>query len=75
MSMEAHLIRFPDGDAEFFSGPVVPSTGDRLTRRNAEWIVGRVDVDRKGWVVVVVMPAAVKCDESWPKPYEFMRAF
>jgi hypothetical protein len=73
MSVEALLIRFPDGGTEYFSGSVVPSTGDRLTRRNSEWIVGRVDLARTGRAVVSVRPAAVRCDESWPKPYELIR--
>ena len=75
MSGEALLIRFPDGDAEIYSGSFVPSSGDRLTRRDSEWIVARVDAAREGRVVVIVMPAAVQRDESWPKPYEFIRAF
>jgi hypothetical protein len=73
MSQEVLVISFPNGDAEIYSG-VVPSTGDRLTRGEAEWMVSRVDVHREGRTTVTVMPVAVQRDESWPKPYEFVRA-
>jgi hypothetical protein len=73
MSDEVLVIRFPNGDAEIYSGSFVPSTGDRLTRRESEWIVARVDTRGEGRTTVIVMPVVVRRDESWPKPYEFVR--
>jgi len=71
---EVLIIRFPDGETEIYAGSLVPSIGDRLTRRNADWIVARVDLNSLGRTVVTVMPAAVVRDDTWPEPYEFIRA-
>ena len=73
MSQEMLVIRFPNGDAEIYSGSSIPSAGDRLARRESEWIVARVDVRGEGRTTVTVRPVAVQRDESWPKPYEFIR--
>jgi hypothetical protein len=68
------VIRFPNGDAEIYSGSA-PATGDRLVRRNAEWIVARVDVRVESHTTVTVLPVAVRRDTTWPTPYEFVRAY
>ena len=72
MSQEVFVIRFPNGEAEIYSGSAVPSTGDRLTRGDTEWVVARVEARLEGRTTVSVMPVAVQRDESWPKPYEFV---
>ena len=72
MSGEVLVIRFPNGDAEIYSGSC-PSTGDRLTRRDTQWIVARVDFRPESHTTVTVMPVRVQRDASWPTPYEFVR--
>ena len=74
MQDEVLIIRFPDGDTEIYAGPFMPSVGDRLSRRSADWIVARVELNLLGRTAVTVMPAAVERDETWPQPYEFIRA-
>lgn len=74
MHDEVLIIRFPDGASEIYAGSFVPSIGDKLTRRDADWIVARVDLNSLGRTAVTVMPAAVVRDDSWPQPYEFIRA-
>ena len=68
------LIRFPEGEAEFYSGRSVPSVGDKLTRRGKIWAVARVVTDERGRLGVTVMPAEVETDPSWPEPYGFIKA-
>ena len=68
------LIRFPDGEAEFYSGHGVPSMGDKLTRRGKVWAVARVVADEAGCLGVTVMPAEMETDPSWPEPCEFIKA-
>ena len=72
MASEVLIIRYPDGDAEFWAGGDVPSVGDSLTRRNADWTVAHVDADTDGCVRVIVMPARPVRDDSWPKPFQFV---
>ena len=73
MADEFVLIRLPDGDAEFHAGAQVPAVGERMYVRGADWLVARVD-RAPGRVTVTVMPPEVVRDESWPTPYEFLRA-
>jgi hypothetical protein len=71
MSSKALIIRFPDGDAEFYWGGA-PSVGDTIGRRNGDWIVSRVEANLEGRVNVTVLPAEVVRDDTWPRPYEFI---
>jgi hypothetical protein len=66
------IIWFPDGDAEFYFG-LVPSVGDRITRRASDWIVASVQTHVDDTVRVTVMATEVVRDDSWPAPYEFIR--
>ena len=69
------VIRFPDGDAQFHSAPAMPSIGDRIQKRDAYWRVARVDANTQDLIAVTVMPwLEVVRDESWPEPYQFIRA-
>jgi hypothetical protein len=72
VSHEVLIIRFPNGDAELYPGSRVPAVGDRLVRRNAEWVVARVDTHGLGGAAVTVTPANVVRDNSWPDPYGFI---
>lgn len=72
MSSEVLVIRFPNGDAEIYAGSC-PSTGDRLTRRDTQWIVAKVDFRRGSHTTVTVRPVEVLRDTGWPTPYEFVR--
>jgi hypothetical protein len=65
------VIHFPDGEAELYSGNV-PSVGDKLVRRNVEWVVARVGASALGGVAVTVTSTNVVRDESWPDPYGFI---
>jgi hypothetical protein len=71
MSSEVVVIRFPDGDAEFYAGAEVPLVGEKMTRRGAEWFVARVN-SLEGRVALDVLPFAAERDESWPTPYDFI---
>jgi hypothetical protein len=73
VSHEVLIIRFPDGDAEIYAGQV-PAVGDKLVRRNAEWIVSRVGSSALGGAAVTVTATDVVRDGSWPDPYGFIRA-
>ena len=58
------------GDAEFLGGfNDMPTAGDRLWRRNRQWVIARVDTNAQGNTAVTLMPAEVVRDESWPKPF------
>lgn len=72
MSAEVLVIRFPNGDAEIYSGSR-PSTGDKLTRRDTQWIVAQVASRGGSHTAVTVMPVKVQRDPSWPTSYEFVR--
>ena len=71
MSRKALIIRYPDGDAEFYWESDPPSVGDTIGRRTGDWIVSRVEANLEGRVNVTVMPAEVLRDDAWPKPYDF----
>ena len=40
------LIRYPGGEAEFYWVTDAPSVGDTIRRRNGDWIVTRVEVQK-----------------------------
>jgi hypothetical protein len=71
MSHHMLIIRFPDGQAELYAGST-PSVGDRLVRRNADWIVARIDTSALGGKAITVTPADVVRDTTWPDPYGFI---
>ena len=62
------IVRFPDGDAEFFAGAKSPGVGDRIWRRGEPWVVARLGPDAGGHPTITVMPAEVPRDPSWPDP-------
>jgi hypothetical protein len=64
------IIWFPNGDAEFCVRSDIPSIGERITLRDGEWIVARVENHLDRTVRVTVMPAEVVRDDSWPAPSE-----
>jgi hypothetical protein len=67
------IIRFPDGSTEVYAGSGrAPSVGDRFFRRDADWIVARVDGREEDHVAVTLMPAEVARDDSRPKPFELV---
>ncbi len=66
------VVRFPNGDAEIYAGSVVPSTGDRLSRGETEWVVARIDIPAAGRTTVTVVASEVQRDQGWPTPYEFV---
>ena len=65
------VIRFPNGDAEIYSGGT-PATGDRLSRGEKEWVVARIDARLEGRTTVSVVDCDVQRDPGWPSPYEFV---
>lgn len=67
------VIRFPNGDAEIYSGSVLPSTGDRLSRGGTDWVVARIDIHAEGRTTVTVVASEVQRDQGWPMPYEFVQ--
>jgi hypothetical protein len=72
VSSKALILRYPNGDAEFYWGTDAPGVGDTIGRRNGNWIVSRVEANFDGVVNVTVLPAEVVRDETWPRPYEFI---
>ena len=70
MAQQRLIIWFPNGDAEFYAG-LVPSVGDRITRRGSDWIVARVQTHIDDTVRVTVTASEVVRDDSWPVPYNF----
>ena len=72
MANQTLIIWFPNGDAEFCVRSVIPSIGERLTLRNSEWIVARVQNHFDEIARVTVMPAEVVRDDSWPVPSELV---
>jgi hypothetical protein len=66
------IIRFPNGEAELYPESRLPVVGDKLVRRNVEWIVARVETHGLGGAAVTVTPTDVVRDPSWPDPYGFI---
>lgn len=69
MAHEVLIIRFPNGDAEFYATSDISSVGDTITRYDSDWIVARVDTNPERAVRVTVMPSEVVRDGSWPTPH------
>ena len=62
-------IQFPDGEAEFSYG-ATPGVGDRLWRRDQEWIVASVSPGvARCRPYIILRPVAVRRDVSRPEPF------
>jgi hypothetical protein len=71
MDAQVLIIRFPNGDAEFYAGRL-PSVGDRLVRNDAEWVVCGVAANSLGGTSITVTATNVIRDKGWPDPYGFI---
>jgi hypothetical protein len=71
MDSQVLIIRFPNGDAELYTGRM-PAVGDRVVRNDVEWVVSGVAANSLGGKSITVTATKVLRDKSWPDPYGFI---
>jgi hypothetical protein len=63
---EMLILQFPDGEREFSYG-AIPGVGDRLWKREREWIVASISPDPiRPHPCISLQPVAAKRELTWP---------